>query len=80
MTMATVPIDQAEGQLRDLFARVRAGEEIIIAGEDQRLRLVPEPPLQRPLRVPGRLRGQFSIHPSFYEPIGEDELRLWEGR
>ena len=67
--MATVPIEQAEGHLRDLFARVRAGEEIVIAGDDQRVRLVPEQAVQRPLRVPGRLRGQFSIDPSFYEPM-----------
>lgn len=33
----------------------------------------------KPKREPGGFEGQIVIHDSFYEPMSEEELALWEG-
>lgn len=76
--MATVPIDLAATQLPELFARAAAGEEVVIEGA-QRMRLVPEQARPTGKRQPGMLKGLVSVPDSFWEPLPEEELRLWEG-
>jgi prevent-host-death family protein len=78
--MATVKIHDAKTQLSRLIARAEAGEEIVIArGDKPVVRLVPvvKP---HPRRAAGRLKGKFVIPDSFFfDPLPEEELRLWEG-
>jgi prevent-host-death family protein len=78
-TMTTVTIHAAKTQLSKLIARVEAGEEVIIARRDRPVaRLVPVEPA-RPKRRFGSMKGKVWVGPEFFEPLPEEELRLWEG-
>ena len=77
--MTTVTIHAAKTQLSKLIARVEAGEEVIIARRDKPVaRLVPVEPA-RPKRQFGSMKGKVWVGPEFFEPLPEEELRLWEG-
>jgi len=75
-----VTIREAKVRLSELIARAEAGEEIVIArGKKPVVRLVP---LQRAKRRPrlGALKGKIDLPDEFFfDPLPEDELRLWEG-
>jgi prevent-host-death family protein len=71
-------VHTAKSQLSRLIDAALAGEEVIIAkGSKPVVRLVPIP--QSPFRF-GLLVGQLGEGPDFFEPMSEDDLRLWEGR
>ena len=78
--MATVNIQQAKTRLSRLIARAEAGEEIIIArGRKPVVRLIA---LARTHRRPqfGALKGKIHLPDEFFfDPLPEEELRLWEG-
>jgi prevent-host-death family protein len=77
--MPTVTIHAAKTQLSKLIERAEAGEEVIIArGRKPVIRLVPiaEP---EPKRQFGAMKGKVWVGPEFFEPLPEEELRLWEG-
>ena len=78
--MATLTIRQAKVGLSKLIARAEAGEEIIIArGSKPVVQLVP---LRRAKRRPrfGALKGKIALPDEFFfDPLPEEELRLWEG-
>jgi prevent-host-death family protein len=78
--MATFTIHEAKTNLSKLIARAEAGEEIVIArGKDPVVKLAPLAPMKRK-RAPGRLKGLVNIPDSFFfDPLPEDELKLWEG-
>ena len=79
----TVKMHEAKTHLSSLVARALKGEEIVIArGGTPQVKLVPvaENALLKPKRIPGLLKGQISIPDGFFDPLPEDELRLWEGR
>ena len=67
----TVDIHEAQTHLSQLLARVRMGEEVIIAEAGQPIaRLVPV--FERPVeRVPGSAAGQVVIAPDFDAPLPE---------
>jgi prevent-host-death family protein len=77
--MATVTVHTAKTQLSKLIARAEAGEEVIIARRDKPVvRLVPvEQPKSK--RQFGSMKGRASVGPEFFEPLPEEELKLWEG-
>ncbi len=76
--MATVTIHEAKTNLSKLIARAMDGEEIVIANRrEPRVRLVPVD--AKPKRQFGSMKGQFTLPDSFFDPLPEDELRLWEG-
>lgn len=73
--MRTVKIHEAKTQFSKLLAEVEAGEEIIVQRGDVPIaKLVPLAPA-RP-RVPGALKGQFSIPDDFKEIPPEFEEYL----
>ena len=78
--MAVVTIHKAKTQLSKLIARAEAGEEIVIARGKQpvvRLELIAR---AKRKRIAGRLKGMLNIPDEFFfEPLPEEELRLWEG-
>lgn len=79
--MATVTVHHAKTHLSRLIAAAERGEEVIIArGTRPAVRLVSVGPETRPERKPGRLKGMGAFDDSFFDPLPEDELRLWEGR
>lgn len=77
--MTTVTLDAAKTDLARLIDQALRGEEVVIARDDQPVvRLVPvEAP--KPRRVPGTLKGKLEVPDSFFDPLPEEELRLWEG-
>ncbi len=74
--MATVPIEEAKQQLDALFARVEAGERIVVESAGiGKIMLVPMSEAER--RGAGRFRGQFTVPDSFFDPMTEEELKEW---
>jgi len=72
-----VNVQDAKTRLSELLHRVERGEEITIARAGKPIaRLVPEVPL--PPREIGFLPGG-DLPDSFFEPMSEEELLLWEG-
>ena len=82
--MPTVTVHHAKTHLSALIAAAERGEEVVIArGDKPAVRLVaidtrPVAPLIE--RKPGRLKGLIEFDEAFFDPLPEDELRLWEGR
>ncbi len=79
-----VNVHEAKTHLSKLLKRAHGGEEIVLfkAGKPY-AKLVPfEAPVVKPNRVPGRLKGILPHFPDsfFFDPLPEEELRLWEGR
>ena len=78
--MAIVTIHQAKTNLSKLIARVEAGEEIVIARGKQPVAKLTPVTGRKGKRVPGLLKGKVNIPDSFFfDPLPEEELRLWEG-
>ncbi len=77
--MATVTVHAAKTNLSRLIEQALRGEEVIIArGDKPVVRLVPVD-APKPRRRFGSLKGQIEVPDSFFEPLSEEELRLWEG-
>jgi prevent-host-death family protein len=79
--MTIVTIHQAKTNLSKLIAEVEAGGDVtIMRGSTPVVKLTPiaKPALKTP-RVPGRFKGLIEIDDRFFEPLPEEELRLWEG-
>lgn len=79
--MAVITIHQAKTELSKLIARAEAGEEIIIArGKQPVVRLTPVAAPQGRRKF-GAMKGMWPRIPDafFFDPLPEDELRLWEG-
>ena len=77
--MLTVTVDEAATQLAKLIEQAGRGEEVIILrGRTPGARLVPFPP-EQPKRGFGSMKGRVSLGPEFWEPLPEEELKLWEG-
>jgi antitoxin (DNA-binding transcriptional repressor) of toxin-antitoxin stability system len=79
MTMPVYTVHAAKTQLSRLIQRALAGEEVIIARDTvPAVRLIPIK--QRiPKREPGTMRGRLHVPDSFFDPLSEEELRLWYG-
>jgi prevent-host-death family protein len=75
--MTTLNMQDAKTNLSKLVSQALAGEEVIIANRGKpAVRLVPvERPTKRRL---GFMPGP-DIPDSFFEPLSEDEVQLWEG-
>ena len=71
--------DTARGkQPLRLLAQVESGEEVVIARNGKPVvRLVAF--TQQGKRQPDVLKGKITIPDSFFDPLPEEELRLWEG-
>lgn len=78
--MATFTVHQAKTELSKLMARAEAGEEIVIARRDKpAVKLVPVGETRKTERVPGALKGMFTVPDSVFDPLPEDELQAWDG-
>lgn len=78
--MTRVTIHEAKTNLSRLIEQVEKGGEVVISRRNKPVaRLVPIETV-RPERKPGRMKGLIDIGPEFFEPLPEDDLRLWEGR
>jgi antitoxin (DNA-binding transcriptional repressor) of toxin-antitoxin stability system len=76
--MPSFNLTSAAAKLGKLISRAQAGEEIVILrGRKPVARLVALPSARK--RKFGRLKGIASVGPEFFEPLPEEELKLWEG-
>ena len=77
--MFVVNVHEAKTQLSKLLARVEAGEDIVIARRGEPVaRLVGCKPRNK--RQADVLKGKVVIPESFFDPLSEEELTVWEGR
>ena len=79
--MHSATIFEAKTNLSDLIQRAQQGEEIVITyGREHKpvARLVAVDPKPAKHRI-GFLKGLGGIGPEFFDPLPEDELRLWNG-
>lgn len=75
----TVSLYEAKTHLSSLVERAAEGEEIVIAKSGRpKARLVPMDDV-RPLREPGRGRGQWRVADDFDDPLPDDVLKAFEG-
>jgi prevent-host-death family protein len=74
---AVINVHEAKTHFSKLLERAHAGEEIVLAKAGKPYaRLVPLKD-DKPRRQPGRLKG-WVIPDSFFDPLPEEELKLWE--
>lgn len=78
---AIINVHEAKTHFSKLLERAHAGEEIILAKAGKPYaKLVPIAPMQaRPKRRGGQFAGIFTVGDEIFDPLPEDELRLWEG-
>jgi antitoxin (DNA-binding transcriptional repressor) of toxin-antitoxin stability system len=79
--MPSATIFEAKTNLSKLVQRALRGEEVqITTGRERKpiVRLVPVDPVSSSRRL-GFLEGQGDVGPEFFDPLPEDELRLWNG-
>lgn len=70
-------VHQAKTNLSKLLEEAESGKEVIIArGRTPVAKLIAIGSAQKK-RTPGRYKHLITIHPSFYEPMTEDELKDW---
>jgi prevent-host-death family protein len=73
-----VKMHQAKSQLSKLIAAAIAGEEVVIArGSEPMVRLTPITPVKKTRKF-GRYKGLLKVPDSFFDPLTEEELALWE--
>ena len=76
--MVTVNVHEAKTHLSRLLADAEAGEDVVIARNGKPVaKLVPYVPKGKPQF--GTLKGKIKIDERFFEPLPEEELKLWEG-
>jgi prevent-host-death family protein len=76
--MNVVNVHTAKTHLSRLIEQACAGEEVVIARNNQPVvRLVPiqAPP---PKRQRGSLEGQVIVPDSFFDPLPDEELEAWD--
>jgi prevent-host-death family protein len=80
--MKIVNIAEAKAHLSEYIAAVEAGETVTIARRNKAVaKLVPvvTETVDKEPRPIGLAKGKITIHSSFFEPMDEEELALWEG-
>lgn len=76
--MVTVNVHEAKTHLSRLLVDAEAGEDVVIARNGKPVaKLVPVARKGKPQF--GTLKGKIKIDERFFEPLPEEELKLWEG-
>lgn len=74
-----VGVREFRGNLTGYLRRVRLGGTFLITSHDQVLAEIrPPPPVERPLRRPGALRGRIRMAPDF-DTLSPEVLAAMEG-
>ncbi|MFQ3667100.1 MAG: type II toxin-antitoxin system Phd/YefM family antitoxin [Sphingomonadaceae bacterium] len=79
--MNPVNIHEAKAHFSEYLAAVEAGETVVIARRNKPIaKLVAiGPETAKTPRAMGLARGEFTVHPAFFEPMSEGELAEWYG-
>jgi len=80
VAMTRVTVHEAKTHLSRLLAEVEKGGEVVISRRDKPIARLVAIETKRPERKPGSMKGMFEIGDEIFDPLPEDELRLWEGR
>ena len=79
--MIQINIRQPKTHLSRYLKRVEAGETVVLCRRNQpvaEIRPLPQPAAEpRPF---GLAKGAFSVPPSFFEPLPDEETAAFEGR
>ncbi len=76
--MVSATMFEAKSNLSKLVEKAEAGEEVFITrGRDKTPVAKIVPVAEKPKQRIGLFKGQFTVGPEFFEPLPEDELRLW---
>jgi len=79
--MKQINVHEAKAHLSEILAAVEEGESVVICRRNQpiaELRPLPKKPSQpRPI---GLAKDEFEIPASFFDPLPDDLLDLFEGR
>ena len=81
--MVTVNVSEAKSNLSRLLRQVEAGEEVVIARNGKpvvRLERLAPVKKNRGKRQFGAWKGKIKLDDSFFDPLPEEELAMWEGR
>lgn len=79
--MISVNVHEAKARLSELLERVEAGETLVICRRNKpvvEVRAV-QPPAAQPRPV-GLAKGRVRVPPSFFDPLPDDLLDLFEGK
>ena len=79
--MTTATIFEAKTYLSDLVRKAQSGETVIITSGRDKVPVVKLEPIQpvKKKRLGVRETPGFVLPDSFWDPLPEEELRLWEG-
>ena len=79
--MTTATIFEAKTHLSELVRKAQAGETVIITSGRDKLPVVKLEPIQpvKKKRLGVRETPGFVLSEAFWEPLPEEELRLWNG-
>ncbi|WP_269515571.1 type II toxin-antitoxin system Phd/YefM family antitoxin [Brevundimonas subvibrioides] len=78
--MTIVTVHQAKTHLSKLIAAAERGEDVVIArGTKAAVRLIRYDAPVLVERSFGALKGQGAFDESFFDPLPDEELRLWNG-
>lgn len=69
-------VHEAKTHLSRLLAEVEAGGTVVITRRGKPVAKLAAVDVRRP-RIPGSMKGQFEIDDSFFDPLPDEELRLW---
>lgn len=77
--MNTVTVQDTETDIPSLLADIEAGNEVVISrGKQPIAKVTPIQPKPKIKRMPGRYKGLIEVPDSFFDPMTEEELALWE--
>lgn len=79
--MISATIFEAKTKLSELVRRAQQGEEVIITSGREKKPVAKLQAIEphKPQRLGFLLDPNFKLPDSFWEPLPEEELRLWEG-
>ena len=78
--MIKLNIYEAKTHLSKYLGHLERGETILLCKRNvpiAEIRRIPRPPARK--RPVGFMKGEFTVPPSFFEPLGEEVLRAFEG-
>lgn len=76
--LSIVNVHDAKTHFSKLLERAHAGEEIVLAKAGKPYaRLVPLKTEEKPRRQPGLLKGWDIPDSAFFDPLPDEELKLW---
>ncbi|MFO1206335.1 MAG: type II toxin-antitoxin system Phd/YefM family antitoxin [Burkholderiales bacterium] len=79
--MKSVNVHEVKAHLSEYLAEVEAGETVIICRRNKPIaELKPVAASRTTPRPIGLAEGEFTIHDSFFEPLDDEFLDLFEGK